>query len=221
MKVSARKNLAGARRRLTWLAGVTAAALAVALGVPAAAATAAPSGYGHGQRPYIDCAGTHALCPEVGNSKHVFGYYVGHDEPTVLFYSHVRGSGNQMVYRGVLPKEPPPTNVPGKHTYDFQYYPAFWFGMVMCATQSAPLTVKNCAPDSDRNITRPGDPYHAGAAYMELQFYPPGYIKQWNGFSCSATKWCVALTIDSLAQNFFTGQQLNSTCASQSGHRIR
>jgi hypothetical protein len=218
MKVSARKNLAGARRRVAWLAGVTAAALVVALGVPAAAATATPSGYGHGHRPYINCAdNARGLCQEVANSYRVFGHYVGHDEPTMLFYSHVRGSGNQMVYQGILPKEPPPTNVPGKHSYDFQLYPAFWFGMVMCATQSAPLTVKSCAPDSDRNITAPGDPYHAGAAYMELQFYPPGYVKQWNGFSCSATKWCVALTIDSLAQNFFTGQQLNSACQNKVG----
>jgi hypothetical protein len=218
MRYSVDRSLAGGKRRLAVLTGVTVAALAVALGVPAVAATAAPSGYHHGDRPYINCGdNTRGLCQEVVNSDRVFGHYVGHDEPTVLFYSHVPGSGNQMVYRGILPKEPPPTNVPGKHSYDFQYYPAFWFGMVMCATQSAPLTVKNCAPDSDRNITAPGDPYHAGAAYLELQFYPPGYIKQWNGFSCSATKWCVALTIDSLAVNFFTGQQLNSTCAAKVG----
>ncbi len=142
---------------MTWLAGVTAGVVVVALSVPAVTATAASSGYGHGHRPYINCSdNTRGLCQEVGNSYQAFGRYVGHDEPTVLFYSHVRGSGNQMVYKGILPKEPPPTNVPGKHTYDFQLYPAFWFGMVMCATQSAPLTVKSCAPDSDRNITRPG-----------------------------------------------------------------
>ena len=49
---------------------------------------------------------------------------------------------------------------------------------------------------------------------MELQFYPPGYVQQLNGFSCSATQWCVALTIDSLSLNSMTGQQLNSTCES-------
>jgi hypothetical protein len=52
---------------------------------------------------------------------------------------------------------------------------------------------------------------------MELQFYPPGYVQQWNGFSCSATQWCAALTIDSLSINPVTGQQLNDTCASKVG----
>jgi hypothetical protein len=122
-----------------------------------------------------------------------------------------------MVYNGILPKEPAPTNIPGKRSYDFQLYPAIWFGMVLCDTQSYPETVRKCAPDSDRNITKPGSPYHAGAAYMELQFYPPGYVQQWNGFSCSATRWCAALTIDSLAIDPYTGTQLNNTCAGKVG----
>ncbi len=33
---------------------------------------------------------------------------------------------------------------------------------------------------------------------MELQFYPPGYTPFVDSASCSATKWCAALTIDSL-----------------------
>jgi hypothetical protein len=122
-----------------------------------------------------------------------------------------------MVYRGVLPKEPAATNVPGKHIYDFELYPAIWFGMAMCANQSYPETVRNCAPDSDRNITKPGSPYHAGTAYMEFQFYPPGYVEQWNGFSCSATQWCAALTIDSYAVDPFTGTQLNKACQAKVG----
>ena len=32
-------------------------------------------------------------------------YYVGHDEPAVLFYSNVPGSGNNQVYRLRLPKD--------------------------------------------------------------------------------------------------------------------
>ena len=69
------------------------------------------------------------------------------------------------------------------HSYDFQLYAAFWFGMAMCDTQSYPNTVKSCIPDSDANIAKPGSPFHPGTAFMELQFYPPGYVQQFDGFS--------------------------------------
>jgi hypothetical protein len=212
----ARRRPALARKRAGLLAIATAGVVACALTVPAVTAAAAPA-YGHG-RPYLNCAdNTRGLCFELNNPVHVFGHYVGHDEPTVLYWSHTPGSGNQMVYNGILPKEPAATNVPGKHSYDFELYPAIWFGMVMCATQSYPETVRTCAPDSNQNITRPGSPYHAGAAYMELQFYPPGYVQQWNGFSCSGKRWCVALTIDSLAEDPYNGTALNNTCANKVG----
>jgi hypothetical protein len=218
MRLLGTKRLAGTgKRKVTWLAAVTGGALVLALSIPSTAVTAATAGapaYGHA---HIDCTKTHALCTEVGNSAKVFGYYVGHDEPSLLYYSNTPGSGNQMTYHGILPKEPPPTGPAGKRSYDFNLYAAFWFGMAMCDTQSYPETVKKCVPDSNENITRPGSPYHAGAAYMELQFYPPGYVQQWNGFSCSATKWCVALNIDSLAINPYTGTQLNNTCAARTG----
>jgi hypothetical protein len=87
--------------------------------------------------------------------------------------------------------------------------------MALCDTQSYPETVKTCIPDSNANITRPGSPYHAGTAFMELQFYPPGYVQQFDGFSCSATQWCVAMNIDSLSLNPLTGQELNSACQSR------
>jgi hypothetical protein len=162
----------------------------------------------------INCAnGNRFLCTEVRESDDYFGHYVGHDEPSVLFYSNQKGAGNQMMYSGQLPVEPSPTNIPGKHVYDFEYAPAFWFGMAMCATQSYPELVDSCVPDSDVNMVNPAkSPYHPGAAYMELQFYPPGYVQQWNGFSCDSTRWCVALTIDSLAVNSLTGKLLNTPC---------
>jgi hypothetical protein len=168
---------------------------------------------------HIDCSNTNRfICTEVRDSEAVFGHYVGHDEPSVLFDSNKSGSGNEMAYTGTLPTEPSPTNVPGKHNYTFQYAPAFWFGVAMCDTQSYPELVNTCEPDSNLNIVNPAkSPYHPGAAYMELQFYPPGYVQQWNGFSCSGTQWCVALTIDSLALNPVTGQQLNSVCESTVG----
>ena len=131
---------------------------------------------------------TGSSAPRYVTSNSVFGHYVGHDEPSVLFYSNKSGSGNEMQYSGSLPVEPSPTNVPGKHVYTFEYTPAFWFGMAMCDTQSYPELVDTCVPDSNANIVNPAkSPYHPGTAYMELQFYPPGYVQQWNGYSCSQT----------------------------------
>lgn len=194
---------------------------ALAEGVAVAGSQAAASTAGAQSHPHVDCSnGGRFLCTEVFDSEQVFGqgHYVGHDEPSVLFYSNTPGAGNQMQYSGILPKEPPPTNVPGKKSYDFQNYAAFWYGMAMCDTQSYPELVTSCLPDSNLNIVDPAkSPYHPGTAYMELQFYPPGYVQQWNGFSCSPTQWCVALNIDSLALNPVTGAQLNSTCQAITG----
>jgi hypothetical protein len=204
-------------KRVTAVAAVSAGALALGLTTPAITANAAVVPHGWGGGPAINCGNNVTLCTEVADSNQAFGHYVGHDEPSVLFYSNQAGSGNQMEYSGVIPKEPPPSNVPGQKSYDFNLYAAFWYGMAMCATQSYPETVKECTPDSNTNITKAGSPYHAGTAYMELQFYPPGYVKQWNGFSCSSTKWCVALNIDSYAEDPYTGTQLNASCQSKVG----
>lgn len=158
-----------------------------------------------------DCRGGVLLCTEVSDPETVFGQgtYVGHDEPSLLFNSTQPGSGNRMTYQGIIPRDP---SARSGSTFTFQNYVAFWFGMAMCDTQSYPETVKTCLPDSDANITRPGAPYHAGTAYMELQFYPPGFVRQFNGGSCSATQWCAALNIDSLSLNPLTGRQLNPAC---------
>jgi hypothetical protein len=54
-----------------------------------------------------------------------------------------------------------------------------------------------CTPESDANApngTYPG----AGAAFVELQFYPPGFAPFADSISCDNTHWCSALTIDSL-----------------------
>src|SRR5690349_17379833 len=61
---------------------------------------------------HINCANGQHLCTEVYDSDLVFGegHYVGHDEPSTLFYSNVAGSGNRMQYNLTLPKDPSPTN---------------------------------------------------------------------------------------------------------------
>jgi hypothetical protein len=202
---------------------VLAVVAAVSLGVMTYPVTAGASAQGQSSTapaaggPAINCSSARNLCTEVADSDEVFGHYVGHDEPSLLFNSTQPGSGNQMRYAGILPKEPAPTNVPGKHSYDFELFPTIWFGMAMCDTQSYPNTVKDCVPDSDANIARAGSPFHPGTAFMEVQFYPPGYVQQFDGFSCSAKQWCVAMTIDSLSENALTGQDLNTTCQNTVG----
>ncbi len=165
----------------------------------------------------LDCESNSQFCTEVYDSSSVFGYYVGHDEPSTLFYSNVPGSGNQMRYEMRLPSDPPPTPKVGR-SYNFELHPAFWFGMAMCDTQSFPEQLSTCTPDSDSNIKDPAiTAKHAGEAFMEMQFYPPGWVEWPAGNSCDPTKWCAALNIDSLSENPVTGQVLNPTCASITG----
>ncbi|MGH6795970.1 MAG: hypothetical protein ACREDH_12450, partial [Methylocella sp.] len=151
--------------------------------------------------------------------------YTGHDEPALLFYSDVPGSGNSNLYKLTLPKDPP--NLPKQDgtggTFNFQLHPAFWFGMAMCDSQSAPNPGQPCTPDSDTNIFDGADPTkpdyigkHPGTAYMEMQFYPPGWTPWPVGNSCDPFKWCAALTITSVSQNL-NGQVLNPSCSQFTG----
>ena len=195
------------------VASLTALGTAVTVGVLGGG----PAGAKPAPHASIDCASHANLCAEVADSEQVFGEgtYVGHDEPSNLFYSKQPGSGNQMRYQLWLPKDPPVNSKPGAASFNFQLHPTFWFGMALCATESYPLQVSNCTPDTDRNIVDPAvSAAHPGTAFMEMQFYPPGWVpfQLPGGTSCSATQWCAALTIDSLAENPVTGQQQNATC---------
>jgi hypothetical protein len=105
--------------------------------------------------------------------------------------------------------------------YSLEDSPAFWFGMAMCDTQSYPESTNKCTPDSDSNIVNPATTKKApGVAFMELQFYPPGFAPQFAAFSCDATRWCVAMTIDSLSEDPFNGTTLNQTCTNLIGGSI-
>lgn len=150
-------------------------------------------------------------------------YTVGHDEPSLLFYSNSPGSGNSYVSRLTLPKDPPklPKQDGTGGTFNFQLHPTFWFGMAMCDTQSAPEFTNQCTPNSDANIFDNADTNapdymgkHPGGAFMEMQLYPPGWapFQLPGGISCDATQWCGALTIDSFIQNQNTGQFNNLAC---------
>lgn len=166
------------------------------------------------------------LCAEArDNPGAAEGYYVGHDEPSLLFYSNDPGSGFNQVYRMTLPKDPPmvPKQDGSGGTWNFQLHPAFWFGMAVCDDQGDPNPGGSpgagpnipCAADSDSNIytdTNPSSSHyigkHPGTAFMEMQFYPPG----WVGNSATAANWTAALNIDTFDDNANTGQNNNRAC---------
>jgi hypothetical protein len=158
------------------------------------------------------------------------GYYVGHDEPSLLFYSNEPGSGSSQVYRLRLPKDPPqiPKQDGTGGTWNFQLHPAFWFGMAVCDDQGdpnpggSPSAGPNipCADASDSNIYDDASPTsshyigrHPGTAFMEMQFYPPGWVNT-NG---TATQWDAALNIDTFDDNANTGQNNNRACQRKVG----
>jgi hypothetical protein len=145
------------------------------------------------------------LCADPPDGLVQDGYYVGHDEPSLLFYSSTEGSGNSSFYNVTLPIEPAALADAGG-VNSFRLYTALWFGMALCDSQSAPeFTHAECKPDSDSNIFDGSDPtmpdyagHRFGGAYMELQFYPPATSGQ-NPPSCDPNKWCAALNVDSFS----------------------
>jgi hypothetical protein len=161
-----------------------------------------------------------AICADAND----YGQYtVGHDEPSLLFYSNTPGAGNSYISRLTLPKDPPklPKQDGSAGTFNFQLHPAFWFGMALCDTQSAPEFTDQCSPNSDANIFDSANPAaadyigkHPGTAFMEMQFYPPGWapFQLPGGISCDARQWCGALNIDSLIENTNTNQFNNTAC---------
>ena len=106
-----------------------------------------------------------------------------------------------MTYDMQLPVDP--TRAPtasGTVTQYAELSVAPWFGLPLCDPRSYPQ--RPCQPDSDANQSQINNPSAAGSAFMELQFYPPGYAPFQDAISCSQTQWCVAMTIDSLACTF-------------------
>jgi hypothetical protein len=198
----------------------------VAAGAPAVSAqTQQPAGLSaatlhllSGDDPF--CSSHASLCADPYNSP--YGQYVGHDEPSIIYKSGIPGSGNDMTYTVTLPKDPkqqPNASGAGGTTWNFQLRPTFWFGVTLCDTQSAPEFTNKCQADSDSNNlvgTNPAAPdyigKHPGNAFMELQFYGPGYVPQFEGFGCAATVYCAAMTIDSRTVNQNNGVENNAAC---------
>ncbi|HEX6525256.1 MAG TPA: hypothetical protein VF070_35405 [Streptosporangiaceae bacterium] len=166
------------------------------------------------------CESNKSTCADAG--VYAAGRYVGHDEPSVEFKSGIRGSGNDMTYIMTLPRDPkvqPNATGAGGTTWNFELRPTFWFGLTMCDSQPAPEFTTQCTPDSDSNNLVGSNPNapdyigkHPGTAFMELQFYGPGYVPQFEGFGCTATQYCAAMTIDSLVRDQNTGVSNTSAC---------
>ena len=138
------------------------------------------------------------------------GRYIGHDEPDMTFLSDMPGTGDNVTWTETLGSDPssaPTVATPGKDvSHWFELSVAPWFSMTMCDPDSYPQLP--CTPESDANAPQcnalgpagcPGGAYPgAGAAFMELQFYPPGFAPFSDSVSCDNSHWCAALTIDSL-----------------------
>jgi hypothetical protein len=201
-------------RLRAWRCGVRIAAIVGALaavvgGTSAGAATAhvRPNALGE-----LDCNGLSPIqrsvkptmvCADPSVDPHErfedHGHYIGHDEPSLRFISARPGSSSDITWNERLPVEPrrlPTTRHPGRdvtHTFELSLAP--WFSMNLCDPQSDPQLP--CRPRSDSNAPRPGFP-GGGAAFMELQFYPPGFAPFADSISCDNSHWCSALTIDSV-----------------------
>lgn len=119
-----------------------------------------------------------------------YPYYIGHAEPTTLFFSTAGASGNKMQWKFRLPATDPSPTQNGSSVANFELYSAFWIGLALCDPNSNPYGA--CVATSDTN-----NPNTAGSAFLELQFYPPG--SPFGG--CSTTQWCVRLHINTLQNN--------------------
>jgi hypothetical protein len=186
-------------KRILFLACLLAAAV-----LPASAAAA---GYGQGL-----CQARPFMCLDPYHSIGANGAYTGHDEPTTQFISNRHGTGGRdLTYVITLPRNPvqQPRQDGTGPTWDFQLRATFWFSIAMCDPESAPEFTKTCTPNSDFNAKfrkkNPKSRFYIGKspgnAFMELQFYGPGWVPQFDGFGCSATKWCANMTIDSLSED--------------------
>jgi hypothetical protein len=127
------------------------------------------------------------------------GWYIGHDEPAINFFSNAPGSANNVQWRVTLPPKGPAPTQNGKSVSNFELYPAFWFSMALCDPRSYPQNP--CTPNSDTNTGR-GLATDAGEAFLELQFYPPGWAPFITQVSCDQVHWCAALNVDSLECTF-------------------
>jgi hypothetical protein len=221
----ARRTRAYKRTWLTAAAGVILVAAQALAGVTANAAPAAqgvrPNGAGeldcNGRSPIQRAVARALRCTDIrglaGHGQRFYdnGHYIGHDEPSIRFLSNRPGSGGNVTFTERLPVDPaakPTVGHPGHDvTHWFELSPAPWFGMSICDPRSYPQ--RNCTPNSDSNAPH-GSFAGGGSAFMEMQFYPPGFAPFADSVSCDNTHWCAALNIDSLEAD--AAGHMNNNC---------
>jgi hypothetical protein len=141
------------------------------------------------------------------------GHYIGHDEPSMRFLSSRPGSGDNFTMNETMPADPaamPTVKTPGHDvTHWFELSVAPWISTTVCDPNSAPLA--SCKPESDSNAPN-GQFLGGGQAFVELQFYPPGFAPFADATSCDNTHWCSALTIDSLECTGTGNGSCNNNC---------
>ena len=102
------------------------------------------------------------------------GWYVGHDEPSVKFISSQPGSGNTMTYAMKLPRDPKAAPTANGRVVD--YARAEPRALVRPADLRPEVLPAEPVHAGQRHQLRAiSDPNAAGSAFMELQFYPPGF----------------------------------------------
>jgi hypothetical protein len=130
------------------------------------------------------------------------GRYIGHDEPSVRFVSNRPGSSADFTMTEKFPIEPavrPTVENPGSDvTHFFELSVAPWLSMSLCDQNSFPQNP--CTPKRDANAPN-GSFAGGGGAFLELQFYPPGFAPFVDSISCDNSHWCSALVIWSLECN--------------------
>ena len=197
----------GRARAYAWVLAV----LVIGAFPAVAQAAAAPNPVGeldcNGLSPIQASAHPTAACADPRGTWHgrfyEHGHYIGHDEPSVRFISNTPGSGDgrHLTSRGSarIPAAADRQDNPGSDvTHFFELSVAPWFSMDLCDPNSSPLTP--CTPVRTRNAPTASFP-GGGDAFMELQFYPPGFAPFSDNISCDNTHWCSALNIDSLECN--------------------
>ena len=167
----------------------------VALGILAAPATAAHAdSYGESlcqERPF--------MCLDPFHSIGKNGAYTGHDEPTVQFSSHRPGTGGKRLH--VLrhaAEESADEAQPSRHRRDVGLPAARDVLVGPHALRHRVLAElhEDVHAEQRRNAVFRSSNAHSphfigkgpGNAFIELQFYSPGWVPQFTGFGCSATK---------------------------------
>src|SRR5712692_3835062 len=131
--------------------------------IPSAVVDTTHPGYGldcNGLSPLYPNAPFATICVDPSSNANSWngrfydnGYYIGHDEPSVQFFSDVPGSGYNLEWAITLPPADPAPNQNGSVVATFELYRTIWFSLALCDPWSYPQNA--CTPESDSNIGGP------------------------------------------------------------------